>query len=124
MIGYCVAQVRVVFRLPKEASNAWFSADVRNRLPSHLAYVEWFTPFTPQQLGRDHRMYKVSRLKQLNGTRKASVVPIELIRQSVHLIPIFGAIAPANWKSSNVLDESEQFLVNSFSDRFPYTTLL
>ncbi|KIK00483.1 hypothetical protein K443DRAFT_7613 [Laccaria amethystina LaAM-08-1] len=61
--------------------------------------------------------------QQQIGTFMASIIPVELIQQSVHLIPDFGAIAPAHWKSSNVLEEVSHFYVSSFSDHFQYSTL-
>ena len=60
----------------------------------------------------------------MQGNQQASVILISLIRQSVHLIPGFGCIAPSSWKSSNVLDLAPYFYVNPFSNRFPYSTLL
>jgi hypothetical protein len=67
-------------------------------------------------------MYKISRLK-VQGKQQASVIPVEFIRQSVHLIPAFGPVAPSEWKSSNVLEYATEFYVNSFSNRFQYSTL-
>ena len=120
LIGYCVGQVRCVFMLPSRAHKAWFSPDME--IPEHLAYVEWFTPFASLHPGRDHRVYKVSRsIKQ--GKQQASVIPVALVRQSVHLIPVFGPLAPPEWKSSSVLDLCSNFFVNPFSDCFSYSTL-
>jgi len=67
-------------------------------------------------------MYKISRCIK-NGKQQASVIPVNLIRQSVHLIPEFGPIAPTIWKSSTVLELASNFFVNPFSDRFAYSTL-
>jgi len=92
------------------------------QVPSHLAYVEWFTPFALLQPGRDHHLYKISQ-HQIQGKQQASVIPVSLIRQSIHLVPSFGAVAPSEWKSSTVLEQATHFFVNSFSNRFPYTTL-
>lgn len=68
-------------------------------------------------------MYKIAAVKE-DGHPVAGVIPVEMIRQSVHLIPVFGAVAPAHWKSSNVLDKAAEFLVNPFSDCYQYCTLL
>lgn len=122
--GYCVGRIRFVFSIPKPAINTLFPPMMQDLVPAHLAYVEWFSPFNTIPPGRDHGMYKISKLKDTHGQQKASVVPVSSIRQSVHLIPVFGSVAPAEWRSSNVLDHAEDFLVNSFTDRFQYCTLI
>ncbi|KAF8952951.1 hypothetical protein BDZ97DRAFT_1992200 [Flammula alnicola] len=118
--GYCIGQIRCVFTLPSSAVHAWFGS--RKSPLSHLAYVEWFTPFASLRPGQNHGLYKISR-HRINGNQQASVIPISLIRQSVHLLPAFGPVAPPSWKSSSVLEAASHFYVNSFSDRFPYSTL-
>jgi hypothetical protein len=121
--GYCVGQVRCVFALPLKARKAWFG-DRCDQLdiPQHLAYIEWFTPFTSVRPGRNHRLYKISRsMKQ--GKQQASIIPVDLIWQSAHLIPAFGPIAPVEWKSSTVLEQCYEFYVNSFSNQFSYSTI-
>ena len=59
-----------------------------------------FTSLCP---GSNHGLYKISR-HLIQGNQQASVIPISLIHQSVHLIPGFGQITPSTWKSSSVLD--------------------
>ncbi|KAJ7796672.1 hypothetical protein B0H14DRAFT_2390413, partial [Mycena olivaceomarginata] len=81
-----------------------------------LAYVEWFSPFTSHP-EPPHLLYKIYR--SLDG---ATIVPVDNIRRSVHLLPKFGPVAPQEWTSSNVLDFCYTFLVNSLSDRHIYTT--
>ncbi|KAI9459935.1 hypothetical protein BJY52DRAFT_1204009 [Lactarius psammicola] len=82
-----IAQVRVVFQLPIKAIPQLFpSADVTP--PTHLAYVEWFSPI-PTTPDSNSRLYKVSRLTQ-NGRHLASVIPVDTIYSSVHLLPRFG----------------------------------
>ncbi|KAG1870273.1 hypothetical protein DFJ58DRAFT_723170 [Suillus subalutaceus] len=88
--GYRVAQVRVVFTLTNQASNLLFRAGPAQP-PTHLAYVEWFTPF--QQPESHHGLYKVGRLIR-HGEGLASIIDISDIRRSIHLIPNFGAAAP------------------------------
>jgi hypothetical protein len=67
-------------------------------------------------------MYKVSR-RIIDGKQRSSIIPINLIYSSAHLIPAFGPIAPTEWTSSNVLEVASGFYVNSFSDRFSYSTI-
>ncbi|KAG1811639.1 hypothetical protein EV424DRAFT_1473681 [Suillus variegatus] len=118
--GYRVAQVRVVFTLTNQASNVLFRAGPAQP-PTHLAYVEWFTPF--QQPESHHGLYKVGRLIR-HGERLASIIDISDIRRSIHLIPNFGAAAPREWTSSTVLECCSTFFVNSFSDRHAYLTIV
>ncbi|KAG1740565.1 hypothetical protein EDD22DRAFT_786826 [Suillus occidentalis] len=63
-----------------------------NQPPNHLAYVEWFTPFSATPDPR-HSMYKVTRFIW-SGERVASIIPVSNISCSVHLIPKFRAIVP------------------------------
>ena len=89
--------------------------------PAHLAYIEWFTPFSLHP-DPNYLLYKISRHRE-QGIQQASIVPIDLIRNSVHLFPKPGPVIPALWTSSNVLEECRFFYVNSLTDRFVYSTL-
>ncbi|KIJ14108.1 hypothetical protein PAXINDRAFT_100326 [Paxillus involutus ATCC 200175] len=115
--GYRVGQVRTIFTIPQQARNLIFGhANVG--VPQHLAYVEWFTPFSPSP-EPNHGMYKVTR-SVVNGERLASIVPVANIRRSVRLIPKFGSVAPREWTSSNVLELCKTFFVNPFTDQHAY----
>ncbi|KAJ6617740.1 hypothetical protein B0H10DRAFT_1796823, partial [Mycena sp. CBHHK59/15] len=116
--GWRIAQVRVVFSLGPRHIQTLFSPGVIP--PKHLAYVEWFSPFTHCE--PDHLMYKVNRSLK-GGDRLASIVSLAHIRRSVHLLPKFGPVAPPEWKSSNVLDKCPYFFVNSMTDRHIYATI-
>ena len=118
--GHCVGRVRCVFILPSDALTRWFS-HTGHVPPKYLAYVEWFTPF-PTYPDQNHRLYKISKL-QVHGEQQVSIIPVQLIRQSVHLFPKFGPVARDDWKSMNVLDLCNTFFTNPFSDRFPYSNL-
>ncbi|KAJ7333971.1 hypothetical protein DFH08DRAFT_707664, partial [Mycena albidolilacea] len=61
-----------------------------------------FSPFTEPE--PDHLMYKVNRSLK-DRDRLSSIIPVANIRRSVHLLPKFGPVAPAQWKSTNVLDK-------------------
>lgn len=118
MAGYRVAQVRVIFSIPSSAIPTLFSPGLSP--PKHLAYIEWFSPFTTPE--PHHGMYKINRSLK-DGDRIASIIPIANIRRSIHLLPKFGPVAPPEWKSSNVLDMASHFFVNSMTDRHIYATV-
>ena len=111
--GYQIAQVHVVFELPNRVIPEVFSSP--DTPPKHLAYIEWFTPLlaTPDP---KHGMYRVSRLTE-NGRRSASIIRVESIVHSVHLIPHFGPVMPQEWNSFTVLE-----LCNTFADVHSYLT--
>ncbi|KAJ6533574.1 hypothetical protein B0H19DRAFT_964937 [Mycena capillaripes] len=117
--GYRIAQVRVVFTLPPRLVKSTFPSNIVP--PKYLAYVEWFSSFKPQP-ERHHLMYKVSRVIK-HGDRYASIIPVNNIRRSIHLLPKFGPVAPVEWKSHNVLDKCPVFFANPWTDRHIYATL-
>ncbi|KAJ7753261.1 hypothetical protein B0H16DRAFT_1663010 [Mycena metata] len=117
--GYRIGQVRVVFTLPPHLAKQILPTHIQP--PKYLAYVEWFSAFKPQP-ERHHLMYKVSRVIR-NGDRLASIIPVANIRRSVHLLPKFGAVAPAEWNSHNVLDRCPVFFANPWTDHHIYATL-
>jgi len=89
MISGCsIAQVRVVFKFPKDTSDL-----LDCHIPQeHHAYVEWFSKISGAP-DRNHKMFKTMRLFQ-DGHRVALIIPISRIRRSVHLFPKFGQTAP------------------------------
>ena len=111
--GLRIAQVRVVFQLPnKVIPQVFLSQDTIP--PTHLAYVEWFSPI-PSTPDSNSLLYKVSRLVQ-NGRRVASVITVDSIHSSVHLLPRFGEDPPV-WNTFSVLELCHSFYINPFSDR-------
>jgi hypothetical protein len=118
VLGLCIGQIRCIFSLPPHAVALWFPAG--NFSHKHFAYVEWFTPFSRAQKDPHSKLFKVSRL-MAHGERRVSVIPVSLIRCSVHLFPKFGPQAPVSWLSSNVLENATTFYVNTFSDRYLYS---
>ena len=120
-LGFRVAQVRVIFKIPNRAMAHLFPTLAVHEYPTHLAYVEWFTKFTTP--GSDHGMYKISRALNRDKERRAGIIPVESFERSCHLIPEFGPVAPRNWTSSNVLDECKYFFVNPFIDCNTYKLL-
>ncbi|KAH9997085.1 hypothetical protein BJV77DRAFT_1059191 [Russula vinacea] len=118
---YRVAQVRVVFQIPSKSIQHVFQDAASSDLPKHLAYVEWFTPFSARP-NPNHLMYRVSRSTR-HGQRLASIIPVESFQWSVHLIPVFGRTAPREWTSFSVLEQCSSFYVNPFSDRDSFLTI-
>ncbi|KAI0078950.1 hypothetical protein K474DRAFT_1593052 [Panus rudis PR-1116 ss-1] len=116
---YRVAQVRVIFTIPSYLSQHLFRSN--RPPPKYFAYVEWFTKFNhPDPV---HGMYKISR-SMSRGERTAAIIPLENIRRSIHLFPVFGASVSQEWSSENVLEECTSFYVNSYTDRHVFGTLI
>ncbi|TBU41221.1 hypothetical protein BD309DRAFT_868732, partial [Dichomitus squalens] len=114
--GLQVTQVRIVFKIPKKAVPLMFPKLTEEARPyGHLAYVEWFSPFTHPE--PDHCMYKVSRDLGGGGERTGSIIAVDDLKRSCHLFPDFGPIAPREWTSSTVLELCPSFYVNPYVDR-------
>ncbi|KAJ7847290.1 hypothetical protein B0H13DRAFT_2406447 [Mycena leptocephala] len=92
-----------------------------SQVKMYLAYVEWFSSFKPQPEPH-HLMYKVSWTIK-NGDRLTSIIPVNNIQLSIHLLPKFGPVAPPDWKSHNVLDKCPVFFANPWPDHHSYATL-
>lgn len=112
-IGLRIAQVRVVFQLPKRAIRE-VAPSLETGTSPYLAYVEWFSPLAAAPDPK-HHMYKVTRTTR-NGRRCASVIRVDTILGSVHLFPRFGAVIPKEWNSFTVLEQCTSFFVNPFQD--------
>ena len=115
--GHRIAQVRLVFQIPKKVVDEVFTSSFTSSdmpPPTHLAYVEWFSSAAPDP---KHRMLRVSRSLQTDGTRSASIIPLDSIICSVHLIPRFGPVIPQGWSCFTVLEQCQTFYLNPFTDR-------
>ncbi|KAF8265448.1 hypothetical protein EI94DRAFT_1858251 [Lactarius quietus] len=112
--GHRIAQLRVVFQLSKKIVDDIFPGTTA---PIHLAYAEWFSPLSTSR-DPNHKLYKVTR-SMLGGKRCATVIPVESILGSVHLLPRFGP-TPPHWSSFSALEQCNTFYVNPFSDRQNY----
>ena len=117
-LDYRVAQIKVIFELPQAL------IDMLQTPPQekYFVYVEWFTDFAPSPQPH-HGLYRIKHSLQ-NNLRRASVIPIDHIHRSIHLIPKFGPQVPPTWTSDNVLELCDTFYVNSFSDRHAYHTII
>ncbi|KAN0140483.1 hypothetical protein V8E53_001692 [Lactarius tabidus] len=125
--GHRVVQVRVVFQLPKKAIPEVFPGLDKDTAPTHLAYVEWFSPI-PSVPDANHQMHRVSRLVH-NGRRRASIIPVNSIASSIHLFPRFchtgtGTSIPPEWNMYSVIELCHSFYINPFSDRDMYLLFL
>lgn len=120
-LGHRIGQVKVVFSSGPQASKLLFSAN--RQPPTYLAYIEWFKLCGPSPKP-NHLLYRVQRSKDSNGFHLASIIPVDAIKQSIHLIPQFGPVAPRHWQTDNVLDLCKFFYVNSFFNRQSYHTVI
>ncbi|KAJ7840832.1 hypothetical protein B0H14DRAFT_3086845 [Mycena olivaceomarginata] len=113
--GYRVGRVHAVFSFSEHVLNVVFTGA---KPAKHLAYVEWFSK-SPNAPDPNHKMYKISRPVECT----TSIIPVSNIRQSVHLFPQFGPVAPYKWTSETVLDLCTKFYVSPWSDRHAYVTI-
>ncbi|KAJ3898941.1 hypothetical protein F5879DRAFT_1063908 [Lentinula edodes] len=110
-----------IFSLPEDKLDAMFPPNCHP--PKHLAYVEWFTKFT--RVPEPHSgLYRVKKQMNVDGTPAASVIPVEMILRSVHLLPKWGGAVPSGWTGENVLDLAPSFLLNIFKDNHSYFNLV
>jgi hypothetical protein len=115
--GHQIAQVHVVFHIPSSVVYE-VSPALDTLSPTHLAYVEWFSPITAAPDPK-HQLYRVSR-QMCNGHRSASIIPVDMILYSIHLIPQFEPVMPKEWNSFMILDQCQIFYVNPFCNIHSY----
>ena len=117
-----------MFKLPRrlpqiqggQAAPAWWPT-------GPLAYVEWYTKFTPTA-DPAHLMYTVKKQPPAaNGVLQGKIVPLSQIRQSCQLIPAFPrgvrGTVPMDWTSENVLDKAAKLHLNNMAGTYAYQTL-
>ncbi|KAI9451165.1 hypothetical protein BJY52DRAFT_1206005 [Lactarius psammicola] len=117
--GYHVGHIRAIFSIPQKYHVRLFNPMVS--VPLHLAYVQWYSPLT--DLDTNYGMFKIQPQTDLEGNWICSIVPVGNIQRSVHLLPKFGPVVPAEWTSSNVLDCCDTFFVNNLTDWQIFHTL-
>ncbi|KAG0704055.1 hypothetical protein DFH29DRAFT_849443 [Suillus ampliporus] len=102
--GVRVAQVRVIFTLPRQ-----FGTYSRA-----LAYIEWFTPFrdSPDPSSGLHQVSRSTRRLH----RNAAVIHVDEIARPCHLIPRMGRSVDPRWTSANVYELASDFYLNTFID--------
>lgn len=115
-----VGQVRLIFSIAELAKDTTFH-DRADDVPEQLAYIEWFSQ-RKRYPGKHHGLYKIKRsLRQ--DERMVSILPIDRIKRSVSLFPVFGPALNPSWTKDNVLEVCEEFYMNPFSDRHAYITM-
>ncbi|THU87442.1 hypothetical protein K435DRAFT_681657 [Dendrothele bispora CBS 962.96] len=119
--GLRVGRVRVIFSLPSKSLDRLFPSNISP--PSHLAYIEWFTPFTCYP-DSSSGLHHIKRHTMSDGTPSVSVVPVDMIKQSVHLYPKWGGAVPSERTCENILDSCSDFYLNPFRDIRTYCNLL
>lgn len=77
-----------------------------------VAYVDWFMCFASQLWG-EGKMYRIQTAYQMGAPKHCdcAVIDIESIRRPCHLIPSFGERIPMGWRSWNVLELADTFLL-------------
>ncbi|GJE90519.1 hypothetical protein PsYK624_066590 [Phanerochaete sordida] len=97
-----VAQIRVIFRPPTE-----FAGLVKHP----LAFVQWFTPLRARDASVG--MYSVARSTTVQ-VQQSSVISIDQIVRTCHLIPVFGRQLDRTWSPTNVLERCPRFYLNPY----------
>jgi hypothetical protein len=115
-VGYRVAQVRMFFRMALGANHPL------DMVP--LAYVQWFS----KPLARPEKavqMYIVKRLVRSDGLPFMSVIEMSSIYRFVQLIPKFPtSTSPlGNKDADSLMENTNTFLINSFTDMETYQTV-
>ncbi|KAL0563684.1 hypothetical protein V5O48_018380, partial [Marasmius crinis-equi] len=92
--GLQIGRVRVIFSIPQNHLHRLFPPNTTP--PTHLTYIEWFTKF-PRNPESGSRLLRIKPLMRRDESRAVSVVPVEMISQSVHLYPKWGGAVPPDW---------------------------
>ena len=103
---------RLVFSLPGASAEELIPDKV---VPKHLAYVEWFKA-GPGNSAPTRLLPRVRPAVWGDDTRKASIIPLDFIQRSVHLIPKFGPVTDVTWSWTNALTVCDDFYVSEYSD--------
>lgn len=80
-----------------------------------------------QNYGHDEAVnaYKFRRAYNSKGQRHSEILFLSSITKSVQFVPWFKDVeeAPHNLNCDDILEEWDEFLLNSFSDDFTYQTV-
>ena len=102
VVDLCIGQVHMIFDPPGEYI-------MLARQP--LVYVEWFTPFQARNFALG--MYHVARSTR-SERQRASVIPLDHIIRTCHLVPLWGRRMDRTWSPENVLRLCTRFYVNPY----------
>ncbi|KAJ4471515.1 hypothetical protein J3R30DRAFT_3380347 [Lentinula aciculospora] len=86
-----IGRVKVVFSIPQSKWDTLFPPHCPP--PTHLAYVEWFSKFGNRQEAHSG-LYRVKKQVSSDKIVAASVISLEMIMRSVHLLPKWGGAVP------------------------------
>ncbi|KAJ8495314.1 hypothetical protein ONZ51_g1758 [Trametes cubensis] len=85
------------------------------------AVIEWFSP-VGEEPDDDTGMWVVEPDLDIDGQRELSIVHIETILRSAHLIPVFGdEPIPQYLTASDALDSFRAYYVNKYADHHAHT---
>ncbi|KAJ7820515.1 hypothetical protein B0H14DRAFT_3147084 [Mycena olivaceomarginata] len=120
--GTRAGRVKVLFQLPQKFDD---NTPVPTNWPtSCLAYVEWYSSFSPRH-DDNHTMYSISTVPlRANGFANASIVHLTDIRQTCQLFPKFGrADVDRDWTTDTVLDQCTAFYLNNWGSMYAYKSI-
>ncbi|KAG8942374.1 hypothetical protein FRC03_003269 [Tulasnella sp. 419] len=107
-----VGQVRVIFQLP---------STIISKYDVPLAYIEWFTEL--KQTQSKARMLEVQKAFCGDGLRDCSIVRVDQIVRSCHLIPKWRDDLSSMLEPDEVYNKFDTFYVNDFLDLHSYLSL-
>lgn len=106
LAGLRVAQVRAIFSLPLHLQAP--------RLPTRLAYIEWFTPLRNYDVNSGLGILSVSHSMR-HGEAVAAIITVDDIVCSCHLIPKYGTnYQRGAWTSEDAIEVCKTFTLNKY----------
>lgn len=114
----------MIFKLPLTIYDGLRDAPIQwPKTP--LAYVEWYSkvPASPDAV---HGMYAIKKVKpRTDGTISGSIIPLSQIRQTCQLQPYWTGphVDSSTYTTDNVLDVSDNFVLNNWTSMHAYQTI-
>lgn len=99
-----MVQVRLIFQLP---------APFDKHFAEPLAFVHWFKDLRDPVEGVGMCL---NSLSSRNRRQRASIIPMSLIQQTCHLIPVYGSqhATSLGWTASSIITEAAAFYLNPY----------